>query len=113
MKFQTIGVVGVGNIGSSVVADLVLHGLNVIAVDLTDAVLDRARTEVLKAVRFAPVLLKGAPKLTPDEVRGRVTFTTDLAAMAAGEFIIENVTEDWSIKEPVYRRLDEIVPKPV
>lgn len=113
MKFQTIGVIGVGNIGSSVVVDLVLHGLRAIAVDLTTAALDRARDDVLKAVRFAPLLLKGAPKLTLDEVLSRVTFTTDLAVAAAAEFIIENVTEDWSIKEPVYRQMDEIVPQHV
>ena len=47
MIFRTIGVIGVGNIGSSVVADLVLHGLHAIAVDLTDATLDRARADIL------------------------------------------------------------------
>ena len=113
MIFRTIGVIGVGNIGSSVVADLVLHGLHAIAVDLTDATLDRARADILKAVRFAPLLSKGAPILTRDEVLGRVTFPTALNAAAACDFIIENVTEDWSIKEPVYRRLDELVPKHV
>jgi len=113
MKLQTIGVIGGGNIGSSVIVDLVLHGLHAIAVDLTDATLDRARADVLKTVRFAPLLAKGAPKLTRDEVLARVTFTTDLNATAACDFIIENVTEDWTIKEPVYRQLDEIVPKHV
>ncbi len=113
MNFRVIGVIGVGNIGSSVVADLVLHGLHAIAIDRDDAALARARAEILKAVRFAPLLLKGAPKLTRDEVLDRVTFTTDLNAAAAGEFIIENVTEDWAIKEPVYRQLQEIVPEHV
>ena len=113
MNFRTIGVIGIGNIGSSVVADLVLHGLHAIAIDRDDAALERARAEVLKAVRFAPLLLKGAPKLTRDDVLERITFTTDIDAAAAGEFIIENVTEDWAIKEPVYRQLEEIVPKHV
>lgn len=110
MIFRTIGVIGMGNIGSSVVADLVLHGLHAIAVDRDDAALERAQAEILKAVRFAPLLAKGSPKLAPAETLARITFTTDLSAAAAGEFIIENVTEDWSIKEPVYRRLDEIMP---
>lgn len=110
MNFRTIGVIGVGNIGSSVVVDLVLHGLHAIAVDRDDAALERARIEILKAVRFAPLLAKGAPKLTRAEALARITFTTDLAAVAPSEFIIENVTEDWAIKEPVYRRLDDIMP---
>ena len=110
MNFRTIGVIGIGNIGSSVVADLVLHGLHAIAVDRDDAALERARTEILKAVRFAPLLAKVAPKLTPVEALARITFATDLTAVAGGEFIIENVTEDWAVKEPVYRQLDDIVP---
>ncbi len=109
MNFRTIGVIGVGNIGSSVVVDLVLHGLHVIAVDQNDAALERARTEILKAVRFAPLLATGLPKLTRAEALARITFTTDLAAVEPCEFIIENVTEDWAIKEPIYRRLDEIM----
>jgi len=110
MNFRTIGVIGVGNIGSSVVVDLVLHGLHAIAVDRNDAALGRARTEILQAVRFAPLLDKGLPKLTRAEALARITFTTDLAAVAPSEFIIENVTEDWGIKDPVYRRLEDIMP---
>lgn len=110
MIFRTIGVIGAGNIGTSVIADLVLHGVHAIAIDLTNAGLDRARAEVLKAVRFAPLFAKELPKLSRGEALERVTFTTDLAAVAACEFIIENVTEDWAIKEPVYRQLDKIMP---
>jgi len=36
MNFRTVGVIGVGNIGTSVVADLVLHGIHAIAVDLDE-----------------------------------------------------------------------------
>lgn len=113
MKLRTIGVIGVGNIGTSVVADLVLHGLHAIAVDVDDATLDRARDEIVKMVRFAPLLAKGAPQLSREETLRRITFTTDLASVASADFIIENVTEDWSVKEPLYRRLDVLAPAPV
>ncbi len=110
MSLDTIAVVGVGNIGSSVVADLVLHGLHAIAVDVDDAALDRAREEIVQAVRFAPLLAKEAPKLSREATLARITFTTDLTAVSAAGFIIENVTEDWKIKASLYRRLDEIAP---
>lgn len=110
MNFKTIGVVGVGNIGSGVVADLVLHGIKAVAVDVSEASLAAARAEILKSVRFAPMLLKDAPKLTPDQALARVTFTTRLEDVSACEFIIENVTEDWSIKQPLYEQLDQIAP---
>ena len=111
MNFKTVGVIGIGNIGSGVVVDLVLHGINAVAVDVSEKALQTARAAVLQAVRFAPMLSKGvAPKLTRDEALARLTFTTRLEDVAACEFVIENVTEDWSIKKPIYERLDQIVP---
>lgn len=113
MMFHTVAVIGIGNIGSTVVADLILHGLKVIAVDSSEAALARAREDVVQAVRFAPLMLKGAAKLTRDYVLRQVTFTTDLTAAPAAQFVIENVTEDWAVKEPVYRRLEEVMPPEV
>jgi len=110
MNFNTVGVIGVGTIGSGVVADLLLHGIRAIAVDLSEKSLARARAEILKAVRFAPMYAKGARKLTQDEALALVTFTTRLEDIRACEFIIENVTEDWEVKRPLYGRLDEIAP---
>lgn len=113
MIFQKIGVIGVGNIGTSVVVDLVLHGIHAVAVDVSAERLELARAEILKGVRFAPLLAKGAPKLTPDEALKRLTFTTRLEDVATCEFIIENAFEEWNVKKPIYERLDQIAPKDV
>jgi len=106
MSFKTVGVIGVGNIGSGVVADLVLHGIHAVAVDVSEKALETARAGILKTVRFAPLLRKGAPKITSDEALARIKFTTRLVDVAACEFIVENATEDWSIKKPLYEQLD-------
>jgi 3-hydroxybutyryl-CoA dehydrogenase len=108
MKFTTIGVIGVGNIGSGVVADLVLHGIEAVAVDLSDDALDHARTAILDATRFAPLLSRSAPKLSRDQVLSRITFTTRLDDLAPCQFIVENATEKWNVKQPIYERIDEI-----
>jgi 3-hydroxybutyryl-CoA dehydrogenase len=110
MNFKTVGVVGVGNIGSSLVVDLVLHGIHAIAVDVSEKSLEAARAGILRTVRLAPLFTKGAPKLTRDETLARITFTTRLEELSASEFIVENVFEDWTIKKPVYERLDRIAP---
>ena len=36
MTFKAIGVIGIGNIGSGVVIDLLLHGIHAVAVDLSE-----------------------------------------------------------------------------
>jgi len=38
MEFRKIGVLGAGNIGIGVVTNLVLHGLSVVVVDLSEDV---------------------------------------------------------------------------
>jgi 3-hydroxybutyryl-CoA dehydrogenase len=113
MEFRKIGVLGAGNIGIGVVTDLVLHGLSVVVVDLSEDVLKRAETEVLKNVRFAPLLSKTLPRITKNEALQRMVLTTDLKDVASCDFIIENVTEDWEVKKRVYENLDRVVPSGV
>ncbi len=107
---ERIGVVGAGQIGIGLVADLVLHGLSVVAVDRAPAALDHARSAVIRCVRSAPLLAPALTRLDGDAVRKRVTFTTRLEDLATCDFIVENVTEEWEAKRDVYERLDRLVP---
>jgi len=109
MEFKQIGVLGAGNIGVGVITDLVLHGLSVVVIDVSEDILQRARNEVLKNIRFAPLLSKTLPKVTRDEAMQRMTLSTDLGAVAPCDFVIENVTENWEIKKQVYVRLDRVI----
>lgn len=110
MNLTKVGVIGVGNIGSGVVVDLVLHGIHAVAVDISDTALEAAKANILQTVRFAPMLKKGTPKLTRDETLARITFTTRLDDLAACDFVVENATEDWAVKKPIYEKIDKVVP---
>jgi len=108
MDFQRIGVLGAGNIGVGVVTDLILHGMTAVMVDVSEEILKRAQAEVLDNVRFAPLLSKTLARMNRDEVLERIVATTDLSQLASCDFIIENVTEDWMIKKPLYEALDQV-----
>ena len=110
MKIQKVGVLGAGNIGTGVVTDLVLHGIDAIVLDVSKEVLEKAEASVLKSVRFAPLVSKNAPRLKQEDALKRVRFTTSFGDLSSCEFIVENVTEDWSVKKGVYEKLDEVMP---
>ncbi|NIM13042.1 MAG: 3-hydroxybutyryl-CoA dehydrogenase [Candidatus Aminicenantes bacterium] len=107
MEFKKIGVIGAGTMGVGVTVDLVLHGIQTLLVDTADKVLENARSEITKSIRFAPLVHKGAPKVPVKEAMEKITFTTDIKEVADCQWIIENVTEKWEVKEKVYRELDQ------
>lgn len=110
MTIRRVAVIGVGNIGIGAMTDLVLHGIEAVGVDVSEEALRRAEEEILRNVRFAPVLSKSLPKVPKSRVAELMTLTTDLTAAGSCGFVIENVTENWSIKRELYGRLDQIVP---
>jgi 3-hydroxybutyryl-CoA dehydrogenase len=108
MEFKKIGVIGAGTMGVGVTVDLVLHGIQTLLVDTTDKITENARSEITKSIRFAPLVHKRVPKVPVKEAMEKIIFTTDIKDVADCQWIIENVTERWEVKEKVYMELDQI-----
>jgi len=113
MNLERVGVLGAGNIGIGVVTDLVLHGLDAVVVDISKEQLRRAEAEIFKNIRFAPLMLKGAPRLTKEDALKRLVFSEDINDVSTCDFVIENVSENWDIKKRVYETLDGVAPPAV
>jgi 3-hydroxybutyryl-CoA dehydrogenase len=110
MNFKSVGVIGAGNIGTGVVTDLVLHEVSAVVLDVSTEILERAKVNILKNIRFAPLLSQNLPRLNEEDALKRMRFTTSLNDLSSCEFIIENVTENWAIKKPVYEALERVMP---
>ncbi|WP_306215207.1 3-hydroxyacyl-CoA dehydrogenase family protein, partial [Actinoplanes sp. RD1] len=96
MTTPQVTVLGAGVMGTAIAALATGHGLDVVLVDVEQAALDAARTEVPRQRRLAQLM--GA--LTPEHV-GDLTTTRELAAAAGTGVVIEAVTELPEVKAKV------------
>lgn len=111
MSIELVGVIGAGVMGSGVAQNLAQTQHRVILVDVSDEILERAKAEIRKGVRFGRMLAKSAGQENPDEVLARITPTTDYGLLKDTDFVVENVVEKWEIKRDVYAQLDAICPE--
>ncbi len=114
-RIATVGVVGAGVMGAGVAQDVAQHGLRAVLVDVSDEALERARGAIRQSVRMQGLFgRKGGAAGSAggggaaSGVLDRVRLTTDYGDLAAADFVVENVVERPDVKEPVYRRLDEV-----
>ncbi|MDI3287047.1 3-hydroxyacyl-CoA dehydrogenase NAD-binding domain-containing protein [Polyangium sp. 15x6] len=110
MSIEIVGVVGAGVMGVGVAQNLAQTGHRVILVDSSEERLRRVGDEIRQGIRSQLLLKKVKLAESPEQILERVTRTSDFAKLAEAQFVIENVTESWEIKKPVWEQLDRICP---
>ncbi|WP_246852263.1 3-hydroxybutyryl-CoA dehydrogenase [Patulibacter sp. SYSU D01012] len=105
---RTVGIVGAGLMGSGIAESAARAGLQVRVYEPAEAPLDgsreRIRASVDRAVERGKMSAEDA-----DALVGRVSWSTDLHALADADLVIEAVKEDVDVKREVFAALDEIV----
>ena len=107
--FSVVGVVGLGTMGAGIAEVFARAGLEVVAFERDEEGLERGRGFLTRSV--ARAIDRG--KLDTgdgDAMLERIEFTTDWAAFARCELVIEAVPEQMEIKLDVFNRLDEVCP---
>jgi 3-hydroxybutyryl-CoA dehydrogenase len=107
-NIERVGVIGAGVMGRGVTVALRQAGLCVTLVDRTEEILHNTRSRLRDDARVYTILSGKA--ITGDEIEAGTTFTTDLESLRDADFVIENATEKWQIKKPIYERLGKICP---
>lgn len=106
-KIAAIGVVGAGAMGNGIAQVFAVAGFSVILQDLAGPALDRARRTM--ETSLARQVKKGAlPETDAAAALARVTTTTDLAAMADRDLVVEAIVERLDVKAEVLKKLDAI-----
>ncbi|MFJ1897565.1 3-hydroxyacyl-CoA dehydrogenase family protein [Streptomyces sp. SID11233] len=110
-QVRRVGVLGAGTMGIGGAHAFAAAGLSVVLVDTTDAALARARELIAENARLYGMLDRRLSTSTPDEILSRIEFRTGLDGLADADFVVENVTENWDIKEKLYREMDAVAPE--
>jgi len=106
--FATVGVIGLGTMGVGIVEVFARNGLDVVAAEVSPEAVEKGKGVLRHSTDRA--LSRG--KLTEQsqtELHDRVRFTSDLAALAECDLVVEAVPEHLDLKREIFARLDQIV----
>jgi|SRR6266498_325299 3-hydroxybutyryl-CoA dehydrogenase len=108
MDAKTVGVVGCGLMGSGIAEIFARAGATVLVHEVDEEAAERGRARVERSLRRAA----SAGKLAEDDAAvalGRLSFGSDLEALAPADLVVEAANEDEHIKTDLFSRLDKIV----
>lgn len=106
MTIKTIAVVGAGVMGQGVAYQFAKYGYDILLIDISAAALEHAKKEIRNIERLDKILHKSTSTVN---VLDKITFTDNLQAVATADFIIENITENITLKENLYQQLKGLV----
>lgn len=102
---QVVGVIGGGTMGAGIATALLLAGLDVILTERDAEGLERGQATIAR--NLAGAVKRG--KLTEDKraaLLDGLGASTDLAALATADLVIEAAFEDLAVKQDIFRQLD-------
>jgi 3-hydroxyacyl-CoA dehydrogenase len=106
-KVEHIAVLGAGTMGSGIATSCLSSGWDVTLIDLQSKALEAGIARVQSALDGA--VKKGRLKAEQAQAaRARLRSSSDLAAAANADFVIEAVFESMSVKQEVFGKLDAV-----
>jgi 3-hydroxybutyryl-CoA dehydrogenase len=107
LSIQTIGVIGAGTMGNGIAQVAARAGLQVIMRDVKDEFLQRGMAAVDKSLQ-RDVDKERLKEEEKQAIIARIRTVTGMESLAEADLVVEAVTEDLSVKQDVFRQLDEI-----
>ena len=110
MEIRNVFVVGAGFMGSGIVENAAVKGLEVISYDISDAQLEKSRAGIIKNLERS--VAKGKiSESEKDAAISRISGTTDISKCSDADIIIEAVAENKDIKSGIMKELEKYAKK--
>lgn len=106
-EFASVGVVGLGTMGAGIVEVFARNGIDVVAVEVTEAALERGRATLTGSTDRAVAKGKLAAA-DRDALLARVNWQVGLAALHAADLVIEAIPEQLDLKQRIFAELDRV-----
>lgn len=108
MTFKRVGIVGAGTMGSGIATSLAQQGVEVYLIDTTEESVDRGLAAASKFYARAVEKAKMS-EADADAANARLSGSTDLAAVADCDLVIEAIFEEFDVKAEFFGRLNAVV----
>lgn len=108
---KSVGVIGAGIMGSGVAQNLAQSGYDVVLIDISEDILESAWEKIRTDMRLSAMFSKNKEQIDIEAASSRIVCSTDYQKLKDVDYVIENVTEKWDIKEEVYKKIDLICPE--
>ncbi|MEU2614926.1 3-hydroxybutyryl-CoA dehydrogenase [Micromonospora sp. NPDC007271] len=106
-EFTSVGVVGLGTMGAGIVEVFARNGVDVVAVEISEAALERGQATLTGSTDRAVAKGKLA-EADRDALLGRVNFQVGLDALHSVDLVIEAVPEHLDLKQRIFAELDRV-----
>jgi 3-hydroxybutyryl-CoA dehydrogenase len=108
-EINKVGVVGLGTMGAGIVEVFARNGIDVVAVEVDDAAVERGRSTLTGSTDRAVARGKLSTE-DRDTLLGRVSFAVGIDALHDVDLAVEAVPEQLDLKQKIFAELDRVCP---
>jgi 3-hydroxybutyryl-CoA dehydrogenase len=106
MHFNTVAVIGAGQMGQGIAQVFASSGFRVILHDIDRLAIDKGIATLESSL--AKLAEKGLLNEKPEVISERINGSTDFSALAAAGLVVEAATENEELKHKIFSQLDKI-----